>query len=233
MWNIENLEKSSWKKSHKSLLYAAIAAALLNVSNSREVKADTITNDTRQNIEQVISSDIVDKIQQRTWATLPDWYEGKVRNLINQSILFEDEAISKYTEDFIVKRINKNPWIDEKNRTLDIYNLCIEYILDVDVYSWEDWNEKRTQEFIKVAPILNNALDEYTTGVTPIVSSFLFSKLDRLIYLYESFKINSKDVSQSEIDRARESLRILIPICKQFGIDPSKKLYNSREFYGL
>jgi hypothetical protein len=48
------------------LLYAAIAAALLNVSNSREVKAGTITNDTRQNIEQVISSDIVDKIQQRT-----------------------------------------------------------------------------------------------------------------------------------------------------------------------
>ena len=233
MWNIENLQKSSWKKSNRSLLYAAIIAALLNASNSREIKADTITNGTRQNIEQTISSDIVSNIQQRTWVELPDWYEEKVRNLINQNILFEDEAISKYTEHFVVKWINKNPWINEENRTLYIYNLCIEYIWDVDVYSWEDWNEERTQEFIKVAPILNDALDEYTTGVTPMVSSFLFNKLDRLIYLYESFKINSKDVNQSEIDKARESLRKLIPICKQFWIDPSKKLYNSREFYGL
>lgn len=233
MWNIESLEKISWKKSHKSLLYAAIAAALLNASNSREAKAYTITNNTRQNIEQVISSDIVNKIQQRTWAKLPEWYEEEVRDLINQNILFEDEAISKYTEDFMVKWINKNPWINEKNRSLYIYNLCIEYLWDVDVYSWEDWNKKRTQEFIKVAPILNDALDEYTTTVTPMVSSFLFSKLDRLIYIYESFKANSKEVSQSEIDRARESLRKLTPICKQFGIDPSKKLYNSREFYGL
>jgi hypothetical protein len=47
-------------------LYAAIIAALLNASNSREIKADTITGNTRQNIEQIISSDMVSNVQQRT-----------------------------------------------------------------------------------------------------------------------------------------------------------------------
>ena len=81
-----------------------MALAILLALNSTDAhtgdKSNNITEDTKQKIEQAISQDILSKIQQRTWAELPDWYEEKVRNFASQSILLKDEEISKILSDF-------------------------------------------------------------------------------------------------------------------------------------
>lgn len=152
---------NSWTKSNRKLWYAAAIAMLLNISNWRDVKANSIINNTKSDIEQVISKDLIDNIIQKAWTRLPEWYEEKVRDLINQSDLLKDEYITKITEDFIIEWIKKNPGINEENRAIFVVNLCLEYLLGIDVYPGNDWNAVRTQEFIKVAPILSDLLEQY------------------------------------------------------------------------
>ncbi len=137
-----------------------MALAILLALNSTDAhtgdKSNNITEDTKQKIEQAISQDILSKIQQRTWAELPDWYEEKVRNFASQSILLKDEEISKITEDFIVERIWKNPWINQKNWNVFVITCLFQHISLEDIYDLQDWDKEREQEFKKVIPILRD-----------------------------------------------------------------------------
>ena len=220
---MEILHDNSWVKSNRHLKISAMLAALLLVVPAYG-ENDKTTNDTRECIEQVFSTDIASNILQKTWLNLPDWYGEVFKNIVNQSVLLENNDILRITEDFINKRLKKNPWISEENRCLFVVNLCVEYLTGEDIYDWEDGDENRTQEFIKAAPRLRDGLDEYTTIITPIIYAHIFGELD---------KLNSQNMSQLQTDKARELLTKLTPICKLFGIDPRRKLYRSPELYGL
>ena len=227
---LERSNTNSWIKSNKHLIYAGILAASLTCSHSSSAKTSVITDETRDSIEQVISLDFTDNIVQRTWIRLPDWYEQKVRNLVEQSDLLKDEDIAKITEDFIVEWILKNPGINEENRAIFIVNLCLEYILGVDVYPWDDWNDERTQEFIKVAPILSDVLEQYIYKVTPNVVAWIYRELENKVIFYNSFQENPEGISQDDIEKNSQSLKRLISICKLFEVDFTKI---PSEFYGL
>lgn len=224
---------NSWTKSNRKLWYAAAIAMLLNISNWRDVKANSIINNTKSDIEQVISKDLIDNIIQKAWTRLPEWYEEKVRDLINQSDLLKDEYITKITEDFIIEWIKKNPGINEENRAIFVVNLCLEYLLGIDVYPGNDWNDVRTQEFIKVAPILSDLLEQYIYKVTPNVVAWIYRELDNKVIFYNSFKEGSENISQEDIEKNSQSLKRLISICDLFEVDYMKKLYVASEFYGL
>lgn len=224
---------NSWTKSNRKLWYAAAIAMLLNISNWRDVKANSIINNTKSDIEQVISKDLIDNIIQKAWTRLPEWYEEKVRDLINQSDLLKDEYITKITEDFIIEWIKKNPGINEENRAIFVVNLCLEYLLGIDVYPGNDWNDVRTQEFIKVAPILSDLLEQYIYKVTPNVVAWIYRELDNKVIFYNSFKEGSENISQEDIEKNSQSLKRLISICDLFEVDYMKKLYVASKFYGL
>ena len=224
---------NSWTKSNRKLWYAAAIAMLLNISNWRDVKANNITNNTKSDIEQVISKDLIDNIIQKAWTRLPEWYEEKVRDLINQSDLLKDEYITKITEDFIIEWIKKNPGINEENRAIFVVNLCLEYLLGIDVYPGNDWNDVRTQEFIKVAPILSDLLEQYIYKVTPNVVAWIYRELDNKVIFYNSFQESPESISQDDIEKNSQSLKKLISICDLFWVDYTKKLYIAPEFYGL
>ena len=228
---LEWFNTNSWIKSKQHLIYAGILAALLAYSHPSNAKTSIITDETRDNIKQVISSDFTDNILQKTWTKLPAWYEEKVRNLVKQNNLLEDEDIAKTTEDFIANRVKKNPGINEENWCLFIVNLCLEYLLDQDIYSWEDWDAGRTQEFISVAPKLTSALDEYIKIIEQRVVTLIYMKMTNLVNFYESYKENPEKINQKDFEKSRQSLEKLISWCKKYGVDPWKKLSTVKDFY--
>ncbi len=182
-------------------------------------------------IEQTVSQDILSKIQQRTWAELPDWYEEKVRSFSSQSILLKDEEISKITEDFIVERIWKNPWINQKNWNVFVITCLFQHISLEDIYDLQDWDKEREQEFKKVIPILRDLSQEYEDRVVQRIVTLLYIKLSELEDFYISYKNHPQNVNQVDIDWARKLLRDLIPFCNAFGVDYTKKLSTTNWFY--
>lgn len=233
MKNCETPDNSLWKK--RGLWLAKMALAILLALNSTDAhtgdKSNNITEDTKQKIEQAISQDILSKIQQRTWAELPDWYEEKVRNFASQSILLKDEEISKITEDFIVERIWKNPWINQKNWNVFVITCLFQHISLEDIYDLEDWDKEREQEFKKVIPILRDLSQEYEDRVVQRIVTLLYIKLSELEDFYISYKNHPQNVNQVDIDWARKLLRDLIPFCNAFGVDYTKKLSTTNWFY--
>ena len=227
---METLSINSWIRSNEGLLCTAIITALLTVWNQANAKTNTITSDTIHSIEQALSKDdIVSNILQRTWVSLPSWYEEKTRNLINQCALLEDDDIAKFTEDFIVKHINENPWINEENRNLFVINLCLEYLLDKDVYEWDDWNEERTQEFKIVLPILRDTLEKYINDITQKIVTLIYMKQNDL----EDFHSNNTRNINQKGDKTEESLNRLISFCNQLGINYKKRLSSLQWLYDL
>ena len=233
MENIENYWNNFWIKPSRKLWYTAAIAMLLTLSNWKDAKAGNIIDNTKANIEQTNSKDLLDNIIQKTWTRLPDLYEEKARDLVEQSDLLKDEDIAKITEDFIIEWIKKNPGINKENRAIFVVNLCLEYILGVDVYPWDDWNSVRTQEFIKVAPILSDILEQYIFKVTPNVVAWIYRELENKVIFYNSFKESPESISQDDIEKNSQSLKRLISICDLFEVDYTKKLYLATEFYGL
>lgn len=235
MHNLEKSYNNSWKKSNKYLLWAAVLATFLNFSNWLEAKASAITDNTKENIEQVISPDIVNNVTQRTWVKLPAWYEGKVRDFVNQCDLLKDTQLAKITEDFIVEKMNKYLWINRENQEVFYWNICSDLLAGKDIYlgPWEDEDGQMAEDFKRILPILTNDLQEYSDIATPRIATLIYTELDDLVQLYNSFKEDSQSVSQSDIDIARQKLRELIPICEQFDIDYKKKLSLAKEFYGI
>ena len=233
MENIENYWNNFWIKPGRKLLYATAIAMLLTISNWRDIKAGNIINNTKTDIEQTNSKDLLDNIIQKTWTRLPDWYEEKVRNLVEQSDLLKDEDIAKITEDFMVEWIKKNPGINKENRATFVANVWTDYLLGVDVYPWDDWDDVRTQEFIKVAPILSDLLEQYIYKVTPNVVAWIYRELENKVIFYNSFKESPESISQDDIEKNSQSLKRLISICNLFEVDYTKKLYLATEFYGL
>lgn len=235
MHNSERSYNNSWKKSNKCLLWAAVLATFLNLSNWLDAKASTIIDNTKENIEQIIYSDIVNNVTQRTGVKLPAWYEEKVRDFVNQCDLLKDPQLAKITEDFIVEKMNKNLWIDKRNQGACYWTLCFGLLLGKDLYPWpwEDDNYQMAEDFKRILPILTNDLQEYSDITTPRIATLIYTELDDLVQLYNSFKEDPQSVSQSDIDVARQKLRELIPICEQFDIDYRKKLAIAQEFYGI
>ena len=226
---METLSINSWIRSNEGLLCTAIITALLTVWNQANAKTNTITSDTIHSIEQALSKDIVSNILQRTWVGLPSWYEEKTRDFIYQCALLEDDDIAKFTEDFIVKHINKNPWINEENRNLFVINLCLEYLLDKDVYEWDDWNVERTQEFKTVLPILCDTLEEYINDITQKIVTLIYMKQNDLEDFYSN---NTRNINQKG-DKTEESLNRLISFCNQLGINYKKRLSSLQWLYDL
>ena len=232
MKSFEKSNINSWIKSKRHLIYATILAALL-AFRPLSAKSSTVIDKTRDTIEQVISPNFTDNILQRTWVKIPDWYEEKIRNLVDQDDLLKDGEIAKYTEDFIVERVNKNPWISDENRCLFVINLCLEYLSGKDVYPWEDGNEERTQEFLKVTDNLRDILDKYINEITHRVVTLVYMRLNSLVDFYDYYKGNPGRVSQEEVNSSRQLLDKLISLCNLFGIDYRKKLSPAKEFYWI
>ena len=88
-------------------------------------------------------------------------------------------------------------------------------------------------EFIENLPVLRADLCEYSDAITPRIVTLIYTELDALVQLYNSFKEDSQSLSQSDIDIARQKLKELIPICNQFDVDYRKKLSLAQEFYGI
>ena len=234
MDNSEKLYNNSWKRS-KYLLWATVLATFLNLSNWLDAKANIITDRTKENIEQVISPDIVDNIMQRTGVKLPAWYEEKVRDFVNQCDLLKDAQLAKITEDFIVEKMSKDLWISKENQMVSYLTLCFGLLLGKDLYPWpwEDNNNQMDEDFKKILPILTNDLREYSDITTPRIATLIYTDLDALVQFYNTFKEDSQSVKQSDFDIARQKLRKLIRTCEQFGIDYQKKLSPAQEFYGI
>ena len=85
-----------------------VLCTILSISNPAELKANSITDESLQNVEVVQSSDIVNNIQRRTWVSLPNLYLQKIQNFVLNDDVMRDSGNSKYTEDFIVKQMQSN-----------------------------------------------------------------------------------------------------------------------------
>lgn len=233
MEKIEN-SGSTRSRSNKGLLYSAIMVAILGLTNPKDLNGQNFNNSSNEKIEQVVNYDILEAIQQRINVELPVWYEEKLRNFVNQSDLLKDRELVKYTEDFIVKKMNEDLWITKKNQLLFLWNDCISVLLGEDLYPWylEDDNDERAREFKKALPFLRNSLYEYSERTTQRIITLIYITLNELAQFYNFVKEDPQSVDQADIDKAKWRFEKIVPLCNAYNIDYTKRLSSAEELYG-
>ena len=233
MEKIENIGNTK-NKSNKGLLYSAIVAAILSLTNPKDLNGQNFRDSSTDTTEQVANYDLLDRVQKRVNIELPAWYEEKLRNFIEQFDLLKDRKLAKYTEDFIVKKMSENIWITKENQILFLWNDCIGVLLGEDLYPWylEDDNNERAREFKKAMPYLRNSLYEYSERTTQRIVTLIYITLNELIRFYNYFRENPQSVDQADIDEAKQKFKKIIPLCNAYNIDYTKKLSPAEELYG-
>jgi hypothetical protein len=112
MNNVNKLDKnnSHQRKSNNfgKLPYIFALSTILTLANPSEMKANEIINNNQQNVEVLANSNIINNIKMRTGVALPSPYAQKLESIISTNKVMQDKGSAKFTEDFIVKEMQKN-----------------------------------------------------------------------------------------------------------------------------
>ena len=142
----------------KDILLAPILAALLFLISHCWADAQNVSNQSIEKVE--VSSTILDILNQKVWVKLPTEYIDKISNFITNNKTLQKEIAAKFTEDFIVKEMQSDWWINKQNQLLFIY-CAIWYNYNQDFYTWEDWDKNRLSEFEKVIDFIEDCQRRY------------------------------------------------------------------------
>ena len=207
------------------------------------------------------SSDIVTKVEQRTWIKLPTWYTDKIRNFTINNKVLKEEIAAQFTEDFIIKEMQSNRWISKENQLLFIY-CAIWYNFSQDFYTWDDWNDNRMIEFEKVIDTIENCQTRYKEDFISYMqqrsadaqqrsadaNKNIMQKdtlwLKEMARFYSLYIKNPNNVRPEEIDKSKKLLQRVIPDCKEYWINyraillkevwwDAKKVNEILKFYGV
>ena len=139
-------EKSNKYSRWNKLPYTLLLVSLLSLNNPAEAKTINTYNFNQQDVEVLVDSSIVSNIERKTWIILPKMYADKIKNFVQNSKVVEGLG-ARFTENFIVDQMKSDRWISKQNQLLFIWDAVYEQITKKNFYDWEDWDEKRLEEF--------------------------------------------------------------------------------------
>ena len=96
------------------------------------------------------TSDIVDRLNASLDVQLPSQYQTTVKNFVKYSEILSDKGLQAFTEQFIKDQMKTSWGINKQNQLLFVWDTVYEQIMGKELYTGEDGNQSRLNEFEKV-----------------------------------------------------------------------------------
>lgn len=253
MKNINQVDKYSpkdWKFLYR-FWYPVLLFSLLSFTNLVEAQSHSTVNKTTTTTE-VLSWDFLSQLDKKLWVKLPQWYELKVRNMLDNNAVLKNEYNRKFTQDFIIWEMKKNWWISKQNQLLFIRSAIYLGMEEKELYDGEDWDEKRLDEYEIAVDFVENCgnmymeklqknivqnannLKQNTQEIISQIMSTDSAWLREMIRFYDLYKKDPNSVKPGELAQAKNFATNIISSCKEYWIDYKKLLpADIRKFYGI
>lgn len=240
-------QKTFWSR----FVYPVALFSLLNFANINEMQGQSKESNNRTNTE-LSTEEFVSQLDKKLWVTLPSGYDSKVRNFVQNNYVMQNNNARVFTQNFIVDEMKKNWWISKQNQLLFIRYSIYLNIEKKDLYDWDDWDEKRLEEFEMALDFVENCWKQYINNLNIYIKQCTESAnkkadesirhimsldsawLKSLNNIYNLYKKDPSSVTAWELEQARKSAAHIISDCKKYGIDYKKLLAPEvRKFYGI
>ncbi len=96
------------------------------------------------------TKDIVDRLNTSLGVSLPSQYQTTVKNFVGNNRVLANKNANTFTEQFIKDQMKTNWGINKQNQLLFIWDAIYGQILNKQLYTGEDGNQARLNEFEKV-----------------------------------------------------------------------------------
>ena len=96
------------------------------------------------------TKDIVDRLNTSLGISLPSQYQTTVKNFVKNSKILSDKDAQTFTEQFIKDQMKTGWGINKQNQLLFIWDAVYDQITGKQLYTGEDGNQTRLNEFEKV-----------------------------------------------------------------------------------
>lgn len=149
-------QKNFWSR----LVYPVALFSLLNLTNIHDIQAQSKEVNNTINTELSVE-ELVSQLDKKLWVTLPVGYDSKVRNFVQNSYVMSSNNARVFTQNFILNEMKKDWWISKQNQLLFIRYAIYLHIEQKDLYDWDDWNEKRLEEFEIALDFIENCGEHY------------------------------------------------------------------------
>lgn len=231
--------------------YPVLLFSLLNFNNLAEANPYTSVDKTIAKTE-VLSWDFLSQLDSKLWVKLPQWYDFKVRNMLETNAVLKNEYNRKFTQDFIISEMQKNRWISKQSQLLFIRSAIYLGMENKELYDGEDGDAKRLKEFEIAVDLVENCgnnymkwLNDYIRQTTDNLSKNTQQTINQTMSMdsvwlkemtrfYNLYKNNPSSVKPEELTQAKQFANNIILSCKKYGIDYKKLLAPEvRKFYGI
>ena len=111
------------------------------------------------------TSDIVDRLNTSLGVQLPSQYQTTVKNFVKNSKILSDKDAQTFTEQFIKDQMKTGWGISKQNQLLFVWDAVYGQIIkDKQLYTGEDGNQARLDEFEKVMEKSEDCGKKYNNG---------------------------------------------------------------------
>ncbi len=252
MENLRNSNNNTSNRKSDFSKFAPILVGALFLMNPNWANAQTTPNENRAKAE-VSTSTILDRLNQKIWISLPAEYNNKVLDFVLNDTIMRTRSATAYTEEFIVKEMQKDRWIDKQNQLLFIWSSIYWWISKNFLYDrLDDDNEVRASEYEKALKEINKSYEEYKDWFKTYMETWiaeadrtsaearqqsaeaLNSSIKNLARFYNRYKKDPSTIKDEEIKQRKEKWRQVVQWCKELWIDYKSKLSPEiLKFYGV
>ncbi len=219
------------------IIASLIFLSLLGTPTKIQATTQATNQQLKNTIELNETNNLLDKMNQKFWITLPKQYNENLKNFISNNITLHNEAAIKFTENFISEQMSQNRWISKENQYLFIRCTIYTTLTNWELYDWTDWDEKRYIEYENAFEYFLNCEENYKTELRNIMNNEL-QKADELlqkskddllrtdtlwlieiIRFYDTYQKNPNLLNQEELEQVSKASKDLIKFCKRDWID--------------
>jgi len=210
---IESKSKNKLIKKN-GIISTLIFLSLLGTPAKIQATTQTTNQQLKNTIELSETNNLLDKMNQKFWITLPQQYNENLKNFISNSITLNYEAVAKFTEKFISEQMSQNRWISTENQYLFI-RCAIYYILtNWELYDWSDWNGQRYNEYEIAFEYFLNCEENYKIGLKELIENEKQTAENDLQKSKDDLQKSRDDLQKSRDDLLRTDTLWLIEIIR-------------------
>jgi hypothetical protein len=203
---------------------------------------------------------LVDRVSKAVGVTLPDGYQGKVKEDVNSSKVLEGSG-GEFTEQFIKGQMKENWGISKQNQLLFIWDAIYEQVTKKNFYDGEDGNKQRLDDFENALDNVEACGKKYKQGYMEYMqrrseeakrrseeakkqsAECATDGLNQIIRYYLLCVNYPSAVVSNEVKETAEYAKHVIGRCKEYNIDykailckelgEEKKVNELLKFYGI
>lgn len=208
------------------------------------------------------TKDIVDRLNTSLGISLPSQYQTTVKNFVGNNRVLANKNAQTFTEQFIKDQMKTGWGINKQNQLLFVWDAVYDQITGKQLYTGEDGNQTRLNEFEKVMEKAEACGKKYKEGFHAYMKQksaeadrrsaeadrrsveTLTSSLKNLAWFYNRSQMKDTDpIPQNETKEWKNKGKQVFAWCQEYNLDfkailrkelgDDKKLHEMLKFYGI